>query len=204
MEKIDKLNILYKSKVIKEMTLEDLEIWEGFEKIYPFYLRFPESVEWNWNSTLRNRKKLIKELNQSTKRVKGYIDELLGIKVFRAKSDKQLCKFMKEQKKMLNIHLKKLKEIRDKRLNEKIDVIPKSKLKKMNKALSNSSPSVRTSNSTSLTSDKPKGFNMGLEVPTSSPPKSNPTDLTSPNPNIMPNSCGELQVLSNLNKARVN
>ena len=54
------------------------------------------------------------------------------------------------------------------------------------KVLSNSSPPVRTSNSTSLTSDKPKGFNMGLEVPTSSPPKS-PT-ATSPNPNIKLNS----------------
>ena len=40
-----------------------------------------------------------------------------------------------------------------------------------------------------------KRHNMGLEVPTSSPPKS--PLATSPNPNIMPNSCGELQVLSN-------
>ena len=51
-------------------------------------------------------------------------------------------------------------------------------------ALSNSSPPVRTSNSPSLTSDKPKGFNMGLKVPTSSSPKLSPTEITSPNPNI--------------------
>ena len=55
------------------------------------------------------------------------------------------------------------------------------------KDVSNSSPPVRTSNSTSLTSDKPKGFNMGLEVPTSSPPKLSPTEITSPNPNIKRN-----------------
>ena len=59
---------------------------------------------------------------------------------------------------------------------------------RINKVLSNSSPPVRTSNSTSLTSDKPKGFNMGLEVPTSSPPKS--PSATSPNPNIKSNSDG--------------
>ena len=54
----------------------------------------------------------------------------------------------------------------------------------INKVLSNSSPPVRTSKSKILTSDKPKGFNMGLKVPTSSPPKLSPTEITSPNSNI--------------------
>jgi len=60
------------------------------------------------------------------------------------------------------------------------------RLKKSQKVLSNSSPPVRTSNSTSLTSAKQKGFNMGLEVQKSkiSSPKLSPTEITSPNPNI--------------------
>jgi len=37
---------------------------------------------------------------------------------------------------------------------------------------------------------EPKEFNMGLEVPTSSPPKLSPTEITSPNPNIKSNSDG--------------
>ena len=40
---------------------------------------------------------------------------------------------------------------------------------------------------------EPKEFNMGLEVTPSSPPKSNPTDLTSPNPYIKSNLRGRLQ-----------
>jgi len=147
MERQDKLNILYRSKVIKEMTLEDLEIWEGFEKIYPSCLRFPESVEWNWNSTLRNRKNCIKLLNDSLKRINKYIGEISGFKVTRGKSDKKLSLFMKKQEKILESHLRKLKEIRNKRLNEKLEILPKNKLKKMKKkVLSNSSPPVRTSN----------------------------------------------------------
>ena len=51
------------------------------------------------------------------------------------------------------------------------------------------SPPVQTSNSTSLTSAKQKGFNMGLEVQKSeiSSPKLSPTEITSPNPNIKRN-----------------
>ena len=49
------------------------------------------------------------------------------------------------------------------------------------------SPPVQTSKSKILTSAKQKGFNMGLEVPTSSPPKLSPTEITSPNPNIQQN-----------------
>jgi len=39
-------------------------------------------------------------------------------------------------------------------------------------------------------SDKSEEFNMGLKVPTSSPPKLSPTEITSPNPNIKLNSGG--------------
>ena len=49
--------------------------------------------------------------------------------------------------------------------------------------LSNSSPPVRTSDKSD--SAKAEEFNMGLEVPTSSPPKS--PSATSPNPNIKRN-----------------
>ena len=51
--------------------------------------------------------------------------------------------------------------------------------------LSNLSPPVQTSNSTSLTSAKQKGFNMGLKASAQEPtPKLSPTEITSPNPNI--------------------
>ena len=163
MERQDKLNILYRSKVIKEMTLEDLEIWEGFEKIYPSCLRFPESVEWNWNSTLRNKKNCIKLLNDSLKRINQYIGEISGFKVTRCKSDKKLSLFMKKQEEILESHLRKLKEIRNKRLNEKLEILPKNKLKKMKKkVLSNSSPPVRTSDKKS-DFDKSKEFNTDLK-----------------------------------------
>jgi len=70
------------------------------------------------------------------------------------------------------------------------------------KILSNLSPPVQTSKSKILTSAKQKGFNMGLEVQKSkiSSPKLSPSEITSPNSNIMRNFClrknskiGELQ-----------
>ena len=78
---------------------------------------------------------------------------------------------------------------------------PNFKLKDFEKkALSNSSPPVRTSNSTSLTSDKLKGFNMGLEVSATPSPKS-PT-ATSPNPNIRRNSDTSLAGLVQLKRGK--
>jgi len=57
------------------------------------------------------------------------------------------------------------------------------------------SPPVQTSNSTSLTSDKLKGFNMRDEIPTSSPPKLSPTEITSPNTNIKSNKSQNLNII---------
>ena len=128
-EKQEKLDVLYRSKIIKEMTLEDLEIWSGFDKVYPSCLRFPESVEWNWKNTIKDRKGCIKKLKGSLKIIDNYIRELSGLK--RTKSDKRLFLFMEKQKKILDIHLRKLKEIRDKRLNERLNLLSKNKLKKM-------------------------------------------------------------------------
>lgn len=119
---LEKLNLLYRSKVIKEMTLEDLEIWKEYKNIYPSCLRFPESVEWNWDSTIRNRKECIRNLNKSLKRIEKYIREL--IKFPRGKSDKELSLFIKKQKKMLKIHLKKLKEFRDGKFNNRLKIPP--------------------------------------------------------------------------------
>ena len=72
--------------------------------------------------------------------------------------------------------------------------------------LSNLSPPVQTSNSTSLTSARKKGFNMGLEVPKSkiSSPKLSPTEITSPNPNIKSNSDGGLPAGCYSTEARLN
>ena len=54
-----------------------------------------------------------------------------------------------------------------------------------------------------LPNGNPNGeFNMGLEVPTSSPPKLSPTEITSPNPNIKSNFDFGLQVGFNSNQAK--
>ena len=121
METNIKLGILYRSKVITEMTLEDLEIWKNHKRIYPSCLRFPESVEWNMQSQL-NRNKCIKDLNSNLKRCDKYIQELISPKMPRGKMSKEMKVFIVNKDKMLKIHLKKLKEFRDKRLNEKLEV----------------------------------------------------------------------------------
>ena len=45
-----------------------------------------------------------------------------------------------------------------------------------------------------------KEFNMGLEVPTSSPPKLSPTEITSPNPNIKLNKVSHLHAGCNITR----
>ena len=113
---------------------------------------------------------------------------------FRQKRRKYLKKYnrkpevKKKKKKYVENNREKIREYHREwyeKNKERISLRKKEEYKRK-KILSNSSPPVRTSNSTSLTSDKPKGFNMGLEVPTSSPPKS--PSATSPNPNIKSNS----------------
>ena len=118
MKKEDKLNILYRNKVILEMTLEDLEIWKEFNNIYPSYLRFPESVGWNNNSTIHNRKKCVGYLKMILKRVDKYINQLITHKSPKVYRSKEMSLFIKERNKMLKVHLKKLKEVRNKRLKE--------------------------------------------------------------------------------------
>jgi len=61
------------------------------------------------------------------------------------------------------------------------------------KVLSNSSPPVRTSNSTSLTSDKPKGFNISLKESPKVDSQISSNDETSLNNNIMFNKLKMLQ-----------
>lgn len=56
----------------------------------------------------------------------------------------------------------------------------------------------KTSTSATPTLAEPKEFNMGLEVPTSSPPKS-PT-ATSPNPNIKLNKVSHLHAGCNITR----
>ena len=75
--KFDKLNILYKSRAIKEMTIEDLETWEGFDKIYPSDIRFPESIEF-YKIGYCDRKRTIKYLKSCLKRIDKIIKELIG------------------------------------------------------------------------------------------------------------------------------
>ena len=65
--------------------------------------------------------------------------------------------------------------------------------KEFKKVLCNSSPPVRTSKSKILTSEEPKGFNMGDKVSASPTPKLKSEISTSHHPNIKLNSGGCLQ-----------
>jgi len=114
-EKLRMLNILLKNKAIFEMCLEDLNIWKGFEKIYPSYVRFPECFDWGYPLCYLKRKKAIKDIEQTIKQVDIAIRGTTGqIKIYPSISSK----FLKERKKLLEKHLKRLRKIRDKRYRE--------------------------------------------------------------------------------------
>lgn len=132
MDDLDRLRILFKSKIIKEMCIEDLEIWEGFEKIYPSYVRFPESFEYN-KSGYCNRTKEIKYLKKMIKNIDRRINDLFysselikKMKIFPVKRSKEAEKFIREEEKRLKLHIRSLKKLRQKRLREF------NKLKKQN------------------------------------------------------------------------
>lgn len=113
----EKLEILYKSKILKEMCLEDLEIWNGFDKIYPSYIRFPEMLEFN-NGGFLWRKEAIKELKKILKRVNNHIKVLHGNQNIKVKRDPLITLELNEQKKRLEIHLIALRKMRDERKKE--------------------------------------------------------------------------------------
>jgi hypothetical protein len=117
----DKLNILFKSRVIKEMTIEDLEFWKGFEKIYPSYIRFPETIEFNQhgNEWYANRTKELRDLKKLLKNVDKMINDLfrspkLKTKPLCAKRSKEVEDYLSKEKERLDKHLNKLKELKQK------------------------------------------------------------------------------------------
>ena len=112
--KFDKLNILYKSRAIKEMTIEDLEVWEGFDKIYPSYIRFPESIEF-YAAGYCDRKKTIIYLKEIVKRIDSMIESLIGEKLVSATRDKRITEYLQKERARLNEHLIKLRKEREKR-----------------------------------------------------------------------------------------
>lgn len=122
--KFDKLTILFKSRAIKEMTIEDLEVWEGFEEIYPGWIRFPESLEFvqKGNTFVCNRKKAIKYLKVILKRVDKEIKILLDGKVD-TKRQEEFAKFIQSERDRLEKHLEGLRELREKRRMIKDGVI---------------------------------------------------------------------------------
>lgn len=124
MDDLDRLKILFKSKLIKEMCIEDLEIWEGFEKIYPSYVRFPESFEFN-RLGYCNRTKEIKYLKKIIKNIDKIINGLFSsselikkMRRFPVKRSKEVEKFIRDEEKKLKLHIKGLKKLRQKRLEE--------------------------------------------------------------------------------------
>ena len=117
----DKLKILFRNREICSMTIEDLEIWEGFEKIFPGYLRFPETLEFN-SQGFCNRTQRLRECKKRVNGINKVIDELLrspeaykGLKQIHAKRSKEIDLYLKKEKKRLDLHLKALRRIREKR-----------------------------------------------------------------------------------------
>ncbi len=114
----ERFNILFKSRVVKEMTIEDLEFWKGFEKIYPSYVRFPESIEFNQRG-YSNRTKSIRELKDSIKRIDKIIKELFDSSTLPAKRSKEVEIYLKKEVQRLELHLNRLKKLKQKlRLEE--------------------------------------------------------------------------------------
>jgi|LGOV01.1.fsa_nt_gb hypothetical protein len=121
---LEKLRILFRSREIKEMTIEDLEIWEGFEEIYPSYIRFPESIEFNQKhycrrtETIKYLKKIIKNIDKMIKEIIHSPELLKQIRLVPAKRSKEIEKYIIKEKKRLDLHLKRLRKLRLTKLKE--------------------------------------------------------------------------------------
>jgi hypothetical protein len=107
------LNMLFRSKVIREMTIEDLEVWKGYDKIYPIYVRFPEILEFN-KGLFCYRKDAIRDCRKLLINVDKYIKNIIGYpeKGYR---DKRIQEYLSKEKIRLEQHLIKLREMRNKR-----------------------------------------------------------------------------------------
>ena len=107
---IEHIKIVMKNLIIYEMTLEDLEVWEGFDKIYLSYLRFPETLEFNLHG-YGYRKNFIRDTKQKINACKAFINRHLQYN-----GQKESSEFINKRKELLEKHLKELKKIRNERL----------------------------------------------------------------------------------------
>jgi len=113
--KYQKLNILFRSLVIKEMVLEDLEFWKPFKIVYPSWLRFPETLDFNVNMKC-NRQKAIKEMKNLIICVKQLINEFIEVKTSNyVHSDPRVTDYIYQEKKRLEKHLIALRKLRKER-----------------------------------------------------------------------------------------
>lgn len=111
MKNKDKLNILFKSRAIKTLVLEELWIWEGFDKIYPQYISYPEAID--FDKGFCYRKEQIRFLKSQIVRIDKIVISILEP---RAKRSKEIDKYLDDEKQRLEIHLNRLKELRKLRL----------------------------------------------------------------------------------------
>jgi hypothetical protein len=99
------------------MTIEELEIWKGFDKILPSYVSFPEVLELNVqsfcyrNKEMASLKKIVKSIDESIKKL---ICSKEFIKLYSNNRVTTSSEFFERQKK-LNLHLIALNKIREKR-----------------------------------------------------------------------------------------
>jgi len=151
-----------------------------------------EKVNKRWNDEIKNKYILLTDYERN-------------FKIFESKKKKEfriLLKAMQDLNKTIEnlkeqeVFLNDLIDERDRKI-KKLEIESKKVGEIIKEILSNSSPPVRTSNSTSLTSDKPKGFNMGDKVSATPTPK----DASHPShhPNIKRNSNPFFQAGSNYN-----
>lgn len=118
--KFEKLNILFKSRVVKELTIEDLEMWEGFDRLNIGDIRFPESVEISGGNVYWyiNRKKALKSTKECLKNIDKMIHEILQDRPLIYKRDSEVKQFIHNEQIKLEEHLIKLREIRNNRYKE--------------------------------------------------------------------------------------
>jgi hypothetical protein len=109
---------LLKNRAIYEATIEELNIWDGFEKILPSYITFPECLDFNMKGYCR-RTREIKRLKNIIDSIDNNTKKLIKTKEFimsyHAYQRAKISPEFEERKRKLNLHLIKLRELREKR-----------------------------------------------------------------------------------------
>jgi hypothetical protein len=101
----DKLDILWKNRVIYQMCLEDLELCKDM-RVRPAFVRFPECFDFSVGGYI-NEKRAKSQFTKLLNNISGMINILYRI------DTKKANEFIENRKKLLELHLEKLKEQRE-------------------------------------------------------------------------------------------